>query len=84
MLPFTAEYQFSDDVVTCYRMNSNGSKLAWTKSLKHCYMSGQYSTLLFKKKTSIYPYALIMHESPQELALYLDTLGLQAIPRLTA
>jgi hypothetical protein len=84
VLPFTAEYQFRDDVVSCYRINTNGTRLAWSKTLEGWYFSGQHVTMLFKKKTSIHPYLLIMHEAPQELALYLDALSLHCIDSIQA
>ncbi|MFZ6731898.1 hypothetical protein ACO0LG_08245 [Undibacterium sp. Ji42W] len=77
--PFTAKYELRDDIIAYYRITSTGSKLAWTRSLKHCYLSGQHATLFYKKETSLYPYILIMHEAPQELAQYLDALGLPCL-----
>ncbi len=78
-LPFKAEYELRDDAITYYRGGSTNKKPAWTRTLKHYYLSGQRATLLYKKETSLYPYILIMHESPLELAQYLDALGVAAI-----
>lgn len=78
-LPFRAEYEFRDNVVVYYRISKTGSKLAWTRTLKHWRVSGQHATLLFKKKTSLYPYILIMHEASHDLSQYLEALGIQSI-----
>ncbi|MFZ6653914.1 hypothetical protein [Undibacterium sp. TJN19] len=79
ILPFEAEYVFRDDVAVYYRISKAGSTLAWNRKVKHCYLSGQRATMLFKKPTSLYPYVLIQHDPPAALAAYLDEIGLRAI-----
>jgi len=79
-LPFCAEYDFRDDVVAYYRITDKASVLAWTRTIRHWRVNGQYATLLFKKKTSMYPYVMILHEPSQELMQYMDALGIQPIP----
>ncbi|MFZ6760387.1 hypothetical protein ACO0K9_24555 [Undibacterium sp. Ji50W] len=78
-LPFCAEYDFRDDVVAYYRITDKASVLAWTRTIKHWRITGHYATLLFKKKTSMYPYIMILHAPSAELDSYLDELGIQSI-----
>ncbi|MFZ6743667.1 hypothetical protein ACO0LC_10610 [Undibacterium sp. JH2W] len=77
--PFSAEYHFQGNTASYHRVSSTGSMQAWKREIRHVYLPGQRISLLFKKPSSIYPYAIILHEQPQELAAYLEGLGLGRI-----
>ncbi|PXX41454.1 hypothetical protein [Undibacterium pigrum] len=77
--PFNAEYHFQGNIASYYRVGSAGKVLAWKREMRHFYLPGQHVSLLFKKQTSIYPYAIILHEQAQELAAYLERLGVVRI-----
>lgn len=77
--PFNAEYHFLGNIASYHRVSSAGKVLAWTREMRHVYLPGQHISLLFKKQTSIYPYAIILHEQAGELAVYLEGQGVVRI-----
>lgn len=77
--PFNAEYHFRGNMASYHRVGSAGKILAWKREMRHVYLPGQHVSLLFKKQTSIYPYAIILHEQAGELAVYLEGQGVARI-----
>ena len=79
--PFNAKYDFRGNHVTYYRMNGERSERTWAQRIGKYRLTGDGFTLFFKRESSLYPYAIILHDPSASLESYLDGLGIRSITR---
>jgi hypothetical protein len=77
--PFTAEYDFHRDSATYHRTTGDISRFVWARRFKGFRQTRRNYTLLFKGKKSLYPFAIVLHDSSEEFEAYLDEQGIASL-----
>jgi hypothetical protein len=82
--PFDAEYDLRSDWLAYYRSKNGKYDFAWVRRITGLRITGSGFTLLLKKDSATYPYAIVLHDASTELEARLDALGIrtarQAVP----
>ncbi len=74
---FEARYEFQDDSVAYFRSVGGHAEFAWRRRLHGLRVSGAGFTLLYKKPTSRFPYAIFLHQPSTQFDELLDGLAVR-------
>jgi hypothetical protein len=77
MAPYTAKYEFKDNMIIYYRIKDDVSKLAWKRKLTGVAYHGEKATVIFRKWTSFIPKIIILNEDIDLLDSILTNASLQ-------
>jgi len=66
-LPFTAEYDIDAESISYYRSQHDERRQAWRRKLKGIAVHASLVTLFFKRRTSMSPIMVILHEDFAQL-----------------
>jgi hypothetical protein len=79
--PFDAEYDLRDDWLAYYRSKNGKYAFAWARQLSGLRVTGNGFTLFYKKKVTIHPHAIVLHDPSAALASYLNASGVRNVGR---
>jgi hypothetical protein len=77
--PFIAEYDFHGDSATYHRTTGELSRFIWARRFHGFRRTRKNYTLLYKRKKSLYPFAIVLHDPSREFGAYLDELGIASL-----
>lgn len=78
--PFDAQYDFDGSFITYVRIKSGQAQVVWTREFTGFSLTGDGYTLLFKRRSSISPYAIFLHAPSAEFQAWLTQQGISDFP----
>lgn len=79
-VPFDAQYDFDGSSVSYVRIKSGQAQVVWVREFTGLSLAGRGYTLLFKRRSSISPYAIFLHAPSAEFQAWLTQQGISDFP----